>query len=234
MTGPDPTLDPAANRMPPWVTAPAPHQPPPPAAHHPGPVSHRIVTAKGPRAPHHPTHQDPHHPAHQGSHQGPHHPAHHPDHQDPHHPDHHGTDLVPAAFTPRLPGIRGRLIESTRDLRFRTESPPSLQQRIRNAETAAYTIRNDGPWRTANIYYAKTVGRVITNVSYWTAWAFGETLGRALFSVAILIPFVMLLWGLAGHLWGAVFGDPTAIDPVPVPVGDDSVPVPDDPGAGEG
>jgi hypothetical protein len=106
-------------------------------------------------------------------------------------------------------------------LRFVSESPGSLRDQIEYAREGAYTNRVDGPWRNANIWFARLGAYPGLTVCYFWAWAFCTRLSRAMVAWPVLVIVMWLLlslpvtqWfvrGLADFLWWIAGPDPSAV-----------------------
>lgn len=152
-----------------------------------------------------PSHQEPHQGSHQASHQRSHQappqppepthrivtpPTSHPSHQPSHHPGH----TTPESEWEDGPlTARERIADAFAGLRFVRSSPGSLLDQIEYARDGAYTTSKSGPWRLVNIWYARLVAVPGLAICYFIGWAFFTRLSRAVISVAVAVPLLVIL-----------------------------------------
>lgn len=86
-------------------------------------------------------------------------------------------------------------------LRFVNQSPGSLLDQIDYAVDGAYSNRVEGPWRNANIIYARFVAVPGLALCYLIGWAFFTRLSRALTCGALLLFLLMILNAMPVTAW---------------------------------
>jgi hypothetical protein len=165
---------------------------------------------------HHTTWTAPPHPSHQVPHQASHHPVAPPSHHPPevthrfvtppppqpsrqasHHPDRttsHATPEIEEWNEPR--GWRDRLADFFYGLRFVNDN---LREQMRYVDACAAQRR--GPWRVITIWFGRLIGKPGLIFHYFMAWAFFTEPGRALASLTVAIPLIVVLNGLPAVAW---------------------------------
>lgn len=106
-----------------------------------------------------------------------------------HRPDH--TTPKSKEWEPRR--LSSRIGDAFAGLRFVNESPGSLMDQIEYAEDGAYSNRVGGPWRTANIAYARCIAVPGLAICYFLGWAFFTRLSRAITVLIVSVPLLALL-----------------------------------------
>lgn len=113
-------------------------------------------------------------------------------------------DLVDDTSTDGVAGAGGRegvLTDALFGLRFVSESPGSLRDQIAYAREAAYSNRTDGPWRKANIWFARLVAIPGLTICYSLAWALFTRLSRAMTAWPVILLIMWLLISLPVTRW---------------------------------
>jgi hypothetical protein len=93
------------------------------------------------------------------------------------------------------------LSEALDGLRFVNNSPGSLRDQIDYAVDGAYSNRDDGLWRKANITFARFVAVPGLTICLLIAWAFFTRLSRALTCWPVLLFLLMLLNAMPVTAW---------------------------------
>ncbi|WP_219414157.1 hypothetical protein [Pseudonocardia nigra] len=94
-----------------------------------------------------------------------------------------------------------RLGEAFAGLRFVSSSPGSLRDQIEYARDGAYTTRAGGPWRTANIAFARFIASPGLTICYFIAWAFFTRLMRTVTTLVVAVPLLIVLNGVPVVGW---------------------------------
>lgn len=98
-------------------------------------------------------------------------------------------------------GWRSWLWDALDGLRFVNNSPGSLRDQIDYAVDGAYSNRAEGPWRNANIGYARFIATPGLTLCLLIGWAFFTRLSRALTCGPILLFLLMLLNAMPITAW---------------------------------
>lgn len=91
------------------------------------------------------------------------------------------------------PPFRVSFADAAQQLRFVSNPPGSLLDQIEYAREGAYTNRVNGPWRTANIVFAKYIAVAGLGLCYLIGWSLFTRLSRTLTCGPLYLLLFMLL-----------------------------------------
>jgi hypothetical protein len=80
-------------------------------------------------------------------------------------------------------------------------SPGSLRDQIEYARDGAYTTRAGGPWRAANIAFARFIAMPGLAICYFIAWALFTRLMRTVTTLVVAVPLLIVLNGIPVVDW---------------------------------